>query len=357
MSTPSQRLQVYGGDHFIENLGDGELAGGRAVELPAVASVGAGVANTTVQARHVEHFRHRRRKVLASCSSKTAVGGTNPTVDVFATLPAPTVAPTLALVAEAGNIANGVHKVAIAFGNAAGKTTVGPTASITVADKTAAGKILVSGIECGEDGTTHRYVYLTTAGGTTPVLAATIANNDPGQTVTLNLADTALALAIAQTTGSGLNDVTVGGSYTASVAATFTIEITSAATPDVFRWKKDSGSWTTGVSVTGSAQTLSDGVTVTFAATTGHTNGNVWTITAPGLSASANGTGVTILDDPIELTGADVVLSADCLDGAAPPVIHSPGVVYTARAVTGASTGAIADLRVTLDLERIPTNA
>ena len=41
---------------------------------------------------------------------------------------------------------------------------------------------------------------------------------------------------------------------------------------------KTIGAWTTGVAVTGSAQTLDDGVTVTFAATTGHTLDDQWNI-------------------------------------------------------------------------------
>lgn len=269
MTTPNQRIQLYGGDHFIENQDVGEIAGGRVVALPPVVAIAEAVAATTVQSRHVEPFRHRRRKVLVSCSSKTAVATVNPTVDVFATLPAPTNAPTLALVVEAGNVGAGVHLVALAFRNAAGKTTVGPTATITVVNAAVAGKVLVSNIECGETGTTHRDVYMTAAGGTDLKLAGTVTGNTAGQTLTINLAD-----------------VSLGAS-----------------------------------------------------------------------AVTANGTGVTILEDPIELTGADVVLSADCLDGGTPVVYHSPGVLYTARAVTGAATGAIANLQVTLDLERIPTNA
>lgn len=269
MTTPNQRIQLYGGDHFVENLDVGELSGMRIAALPAVASVGAGVANTAVQSRHVEPFRHRRRSVRVSCSGATAVGGTAPTVDVFATLPAPTVAPTLTLVAEAGNVDDGAHLVAVAFRNAAGKTTIGPTATITVADKAAAGKILVSNLECGEDGTTHRDVYMSAAAGTEMKLAGTVTGNAVGATLTINVAD------------------------------------------------------------------LSLGAT----------------------AVTANGTGVTILAAPISLTGADVAFSADILDGGLPVVYHAPGVLYTARCVTGASTGAIANLQVSLDLERIPVNA
>ena len=84
--------------------------------------------------------------------------------------------------------------------------------------------------------------------------------------------------AATQTVGSGLNDITSGGTFTSEPDAVFTIEITATGSPNTIKWKKDSGSYTTGVSITGSAQALSNGVTVTFAATTGHTLGNAWTV-------------------------------------------------------------------------------
>jgi hypothetical protein len=94
-------------------------------------------------------------------------------------------------------------------------------------------------------------------------------NTDAGDTV---------GDATADSDNTGLDDATSGGTFTSSPDAVFTIEITAEGTPDTFKWKKDSGAYTTGVSITGSAQTLSDGVTVTFAATTGHTLADVWTI-------------------------------------------------------------------------------
>ncbi len=104
-----------------------------------------------------------------------------------------------------------------------------------------------------------------------------------------------VADAIAQTTGSGLDDITRGGAFTGAAAATFEIEITSAATPDVIRWRKNGGSWTTGVNLTGSAQALSDGVTFTAAATTGHSAADVWTITCPGTAAIAECYGYRVM--------------------------------------------------------------
>lgn len=91
-------------------------------------------------------------------------------------------------------------------------------------------------------------------------------------------------------TGLGLNDATSGGTYSGTVDATYTIIIdSSAASPDTFKWKKNSGSFTTGVSMTAGAHTLSDGVTITFAAGDGHTLNDQWVITAISYTAAADG--------------------------------------------------------------------
>jgi len=84
--------------------------------------------------------------------------------------------------------------------------------------------------------------------------------------------------------GSGLNDATSGGTFTGTTVASrcgFDIEIDGTGTPDTFKWRKHTppdtiGGYTAGVAITGAAQTLSDGVTVTFGATTGHTSGDKW---------------------------------------------------------------------------------
>jgi len=82
--------------------------------------------------------------------------------------------------------------------------------------------------------------------------------------------------------GSGLDDATSGGTYTGEETETVTIEIDAADTPDTFQWKRGNGAWTTGVAITGSAQTLFDGVEITFAATTGHSIGDAWTVAIVG---------------------------------------------------------------------------
>jgi len=95
-------------------------------------------------------------------------------------------------------------------------------------------------------------------------------------------------------TGTGLNDATSGGTYVkvgTENSATYEVEIDATGTPDTFKWRKGTGAWTTGVAITGAAQTLSDGVTITFAATTGHTLADKWTITVTSITeGGANAT-------------------------------------------------------------------
>ncbi len=75
------------------------------------------------------------------------------------------------------------------------------------------------------------------------------------------------------------DDMTTGGTYLGYEDLTYVVEIDGTGTPDTFKWSDDGGStWdATGVEITGSAQSLNYGVTVTFTATTGHTLGDKWT--------------------------------------------------------------------------------
>lgn len=67
-----------------------------------------------------------------------------------------------------------------------------------------------------------------------------------------------------------------GGTYTAGLAdIPAHYEVVATAT-DTFKWRKDEGAWTTGVTITGAAQTLSDGVTVTFSASSGAGVNDTW---------------------------------------------------------------------------------
>jgi hypothetical protein len=99
-------------------------------------------------------------------------------------------------------------------------------------------------------------------------------------------------------TGTGLNDATSGGRFTSApsslptVNAQYVVIISSTGAPDSFRWSKDGGSLSFPVGITGGAQVITDGLTVTFAATTGHTLNDSWTITATA-AGSVPGSGFT----------------------------------------------------------------
>jgi hypothetical protein len=78
----------------------------------------------------------------------------------------------------------------------------------------------------------------------------------------------------------GLSDLTVAGTPTAGDAEyDVQLKITTAGATDKFDWSLDAGvTWeATAVTMTGSPQTLgTTGITVDFAATTGHTADDTW---------------------------------------------------------------------------------
>jgi len=89
--------------------------------------------------------------------------------------------------------------------------------------------------------------------------------------------------------GVGLSDIGVAGPYNGATDAVFTVKISTAAGTDKFEWKKDAGAFSGEISITGVAQALSDNVTVTFAATTGHTADDTWTISAKAAAGAKLG--------------------------------------------------------------------
>ena len=96
-----------------------------------------------------------------------------------------------------------------------------------------------------------------------------------------------------QATGTGLNDATFGGVYTGGATKTYQVKITAVGTPDSFQYSDDGGSSFNGVNTqirSDGVQSLAEGVTIIFDATTGHTLNDVWestvivpltTLTAP----------------------------------------------------------------------------
>jgi hypothetical protein len=76
-------------------------------------------------------------------------------------------------------------------------------------------------------------------------------------------------------TGSGLNDMTTGGTFSGSEILNYRVEIDGTET---FKWSDSGGDgWdATGVAITGAAQNLNNGVTVTFGGSGSHTIGDRW---------------------------------------------------------------------------------
>jgi hypothetical protein len=106
---------------------------------------------------------------------------------------------------------------------------------------------------------------------------------------------------------SGLDDLSSSGTYSNTDATTFQVSIDSVGTPDTFQWRKGTGSWTTGVSITGAAQLLSDGISITFVATTGHKNKDGWIFGAGYRARIDKETaleGVLTVDDDIIIAGS-----------------------------------------------------
>lgn len=107
--------------------------------------------------------------------------------------PAPT-APTAALASPAapGNVENGAHRYRVTFVTADGETDGGTiTSAVTVADKTVNGQISLTAIPLGGAAVTSRKLYRTTAGGSTYLLLATLADNTT-VIYTDNIADASL---------------------------------------------------------------------------------------------------------------------------------------------------------------------
>lgn len=87
-------------------------------------------------------------------------------------------------------------------------------------------------------------------------------------------------IAPARWQGGTLPDGSSQGTYTGTIINIYELFIDAADTPDTFMWRVNKGAWTTGVAVTGSAQALDNGVTFTWAATTGHAAGDGYTFEA-----------------------------------------------------------------------------
>ena len=77
--------------------------------------------------------------------------------------------------------------------------------------------------------------------------------------------------------GNGTPTLAASGTYTGtSTHSLFEIKITTAAATDKMMWRKNGGAWSSATDLTAAAQTLEDGVTVTFSAKTGNMVQDRW---------------------------------------------------------------------------------
>lgn len=159
-----------------------------------------------------------------------------------------------------------------------------------------------------------KIVFYTEGGTITPLFTGT-GNNDAtvsgtftGSAPTNYYVEIDGTTAMTETfTGSGLDDLTVGGTYDGTTSKSFRVKIDATGTPDTFTWSNDGGStWeAAGVAITGSQQTLEDGVSVTFGATTGHTLNDRWDWSAaPDTFKWSNDGGSTFEATTVSITGA-----------------------------------------------------
>lgn len=122
----------------------------------------------------------------------------------------------------------------------------------------------------------------------------------------VQLTDDGIYIEDAVFSGSGLDDLASGGTFSGSINRSFLVEIDAEGTPDTFKWSKDGGvTWDVStVAITGAAQGLVEGVTVVFLATTGHTLGDQWTFDAfPVGTIDTSVTDRAIADADAEING------------------------------------------------------
>ena len=103
---------------------------------------------------------------------------------------------------------------------------------------------------------------------------------------------------VVNTYGNKLNDLTVSGSYTYPTVQNYLVEIDGdGGAADTFRWSRDGGvTWTREkVDITGGAQTIERGLSLTFGATTGHRKGDRWTFRGAPATSSSTGLWVAVL--------------------------------------------------------------
>ena len=195
----------------------------------------------------------------------------------------PTTAPGITLPATSGVITAGLHSLVYTFVTATGETLPSP-ASFQV-DMGGSNLLSATGVVAGPAGVTDRKVYMTKAGGSTYYLVGSVGDNST-TTFSVNVADASLTVPAptTNTTGSG------------------------SSGEDTFKWRKDGGSYTTGVPITGGTQSLIEGINVKFYQTMGHTAGDQWSLTV-NIPARLNLDGLGV--KPIYKNVGGVLVSLD----------------------------------------------
>jgi hypothetical protein len=167
-----------------------------------------------------------------------------------------------------------------------------------------------------------------------------------------------------QTTGAGLSDVTSGGVYVPAAGPsanhTYKVKISTADATDKFQWSVDGGAYSAEIAITGAAQTLEKGVTVAFNAATGHVLHDEWTFTITGTDAYKFKTDAGALGGNTPVTGAAQTLANGVTATFAAIVGHTPGDTFTITVTGGVrvataealnkikilTVGTVAELRV-----------
>ena len=127
---------------------------------------------------------------------------------------------------------------------------------------------------------TGKFVIVSAIDESTKKPFALVINKDTGE---LRVSAVMVSKTIGSITfiGIGLNDMTNGGEYTGTEDHDYIVEIDLAAGTDEFKWSDDGGAtWHSNIPITSFDQSLSNGVTIKFNATTGHTLNDEWAFTA-----------------------------------------------------------------------------
>lgn len=140
--------------------------------------------------------------------------------------------------------------------------------------------------------------------------------------VVYNFQDPPLISAITYTGTSMQNDLTSSGTFTGSVDRKFRVEIDGIASPNTFRWTKDSAASTIAwdgelVTITTGSITLTDGISVKFGAIDGHALTDRWDFSVPTNRRSIEKLSFdgSVCSSRFNLDGTETVYPAGCIPG------------------------------------------